>query len=176
MQKTITTLLLCFVLTCCFAQKQKKVSTYLTTQFNTTLYDVAKENNPWSIGLGLQAFLNIIPKFKPSIELTGDAYLMNDKVLRTDAKGNKIDDLGGMVNLFAGVSYNPTKHIYISLLGGPSFLGGQTRLGIKPSVGFYFPKSQRWVAKISYINIFNRNKPTKEDFGSLSFAIGFKLF
>jgi hypothetical protein len=176
MQKVITTLLFCCVFTCSFGQKQKLVSTYLSTQYNTTLYDVAKANNPWAVGLGLQAFLNIIPKFKPSIELSGDLYLMDDKVYRTDAKGNKIDDLGGMVNLFAGASFNPTKHIYFSVVGGPSFIAGHTLLGIKPSVGFYFPRSQKWVAKISYINIFDRNKPTKEDFGSLSFAVGFKLF
>jgi hypothetical protein len=176
MQKVLITILVCCVFTCSFGQKQKLVSTYLSTQYNTTLYDIAKENNPWAVGLGLQAFLNIIPKFKPTIELTGDLYLYDDKVLRTDAKGNIIYDMGAMVNLFAGASFNPVKRIYFSVVGGPSFLGGQTRLGIKPTVGFYFPRSQKWVAKISYINIFDRNKPTKEDFGSLSFAVGFKLF
>jgi hypothetical protein len=162
--------------TCSFAQKQRKVSTYLSTQFNTTLYDVTKGNNPWAVGLGLQAFLNTGTKFKPTIELTGDAYLMNDKVARFDSTGHKINSIEGMVNLFAGASYNPTKRFYFSLTGGPSFLGGQTRLGIKPTVGFYFHKSLKWVAKVSYINIFDRDKTTKKDFGSLSFAIAFKLF
>jgi hypothetical protein len=176
MQKVLTTLLFCCVFACCFAQKQRMVSTYLTTQFNTTLYDITKADNPWAVGLGLQAFLNIAPKFKPSIELTGDAYLMNTKILRLDSNGNIIDGLEGMVNLFAGASYNPTKRIYFSLLAGPSLVSRETRLGIKPSIGFYFPRSQRWVAKVSYINIFDRNKATKKDFGSLSFAVGFKLF
>ena len=176
MQKIITALLFCCVFTCAFAQKQRKVSTYLTTQFNTTLYDVAKANNPWAVGLGLQAFFNNATKFKPAIELTGDLYLENDKVLRFDSTGNTINSLEGMVNLFAGGSYNPTKRFYFSLMGGPSFLGGQTRLGIKPAVGFYFPASKRWEAKVAYINIFDRNKSTKQDFGSLTFAIGIKLF
>lgn len=176
MQKMITTLLLCSMFTCSSAQKQRIVSTYLTTQYNTTLYDVAKGNNPWAIGLGLQAFLNNPTRFKPTIEITGDAYLMNDKVARFDSTGNQLNSIEGMVNLFAGVSYNPTKRIYFSLLAGPAFISRQTKPGIKPSIGFYFPRSQKWMAKISYINIFNRAISTKQDFGSLSFAVGFKLF
>jgi len=174
MQKIITTLLLCYVVNCSFGQKI--ISTYLSTQYNQTINDATKGNNLWGVGLGLQAFLNIVPKFKPTIELTGDLYLYDDKVLRMDSNGNVINSIEGMVNLFAGASYNPTKFIYFSLVGGSSFLGGQTRFGIKPTVGFYFPRSQKWVAKISYINIFDRNKATKEDFGSISFAVGFKLF
>jgi len=176
MQKTITTLLLCLTFGFSFGQKHRPVSLYLSTQFNSTLYDVTKGNNPWAVGLGLQAFLNISKKFKPSIELTGDAYLVNDKVLRFDSTGHELNSIDGMVNLFAGFSFNPIKPVYVSVLGGPSFLGGQTRFGIKPSVGFYFPRSQKWTAKLSYINIFNRGLSTKHDFGSLSLAVGYRLF
>jgi hypothetical protein len=49
-------------------------------------------------------------------------------------------------------------------------------MGVKPSFGFYFSKNQRWTGKVSYINVFNRDKTTKEDFGSISLAIGLKLF
>lgn len=176
MQKVITTLLLCTVLTYSFAQKQKIISTYLMTQYNVTLYDVTKGNNPWSVGLGLESYFNLKSKFKPTIELTGDLYLMDDKVYRTNADGSPINDVRGMVNLFIGTSFNPTKHIYLSVVGGPSFISGQTLLGIKPSIGFYFSKLQRWTGQISYINIFNRGKTIKGDFGSLSLAVGLKLF
>ena len=176
MQKVITTFLLCFILTYSFGQTEKKISTYLLTQFNTTRYDVTKGNNPWGVGLGLQTFLNNKTKFKPTIELTGDIYLEDDKVFRTDSTGTPLNDVRGMVNLFIGTSFNPTKNIYLSVVGGPSFLGGQTLLGIKPSLGFYFTKSQRWTGKVSYINIFNRGNVTKQDFGSLSLALGVKLF
>jgi len=176
MQKTITTVLLCLAYSFCLAQKHRPVSLYLSTQYNKTLYDVTMGNNPWSIGLGLQAFINISPKIKPTAELTGDAYLMNDKVLRFDSTGNVLNDIDGMVNLFAGLSFNPVKPVYISVLGGPSFVGGQTRFGIKPSVGFYFPGSRKFTAKVSYINIFNRGETTKHNFGSLSIAVGFRLF
>ncbi|MGQ0740038.1 MAG: hypothetical protein ACT4OJ_13385, partial [Bacteroidota bacterium] len=130
----------------------------------------------WSIGLGLQTFLNNKTKFKPTIELTGDIYLFDDKVLRTDSTGTPLNDIRGMVNLFVGTSFNPTKNIYLSVVVGPSFISGQTLFGIKPSLWFYVTKSQRWTGKISYINIFNRGNAIKKDFGSLSLAAGLKLF
>ena len=68
------------------------------------------------------------------------------------------------------------QNIYLSVVAGPSFISGQTLLGIKPSFGFYFTKTQRWTGKVSYINVFNRTRIAKEDFGSLSLAIGLKLF
>jgi hypothetical protein len=176
MQKVIFSFILCFILTSSFGQTQKIISTYLYTQFNTTVYEVTKGNNPWGIGLGVQTFLNNHTKFKPTIELTGDIYLVDDKVFRTDSTGTPLNDVRGMVNLFVGTSFNPTKNMYLSVVVGPSFINGQTLFGIKPSLGFYFPKSQRWTGKISYINIFNRGNTTKKDFGSISLAIGIKLF
>jgi len=159
-----------------FGQPQKKVSTYLFTQYNKTIADRTIGNNPWGIGIGLQAFFNNQSKFKPTIELTGDVYLENDKVYRTNADGSPINTVDGMINLFIGSDYHPTKKIYVSLVTGPSFIAGQTLFGVKPSFGFYFSKTQRWTGKISYINIFNRDKSTNEDFSSISLAVGIKLF
>ena len=176
MVKFFTTALLYFILAPTFGQTQRKVSTYLSTQYNKTIYDGTIGNNPWGIGLGLQTFFNNRTKFKPTIELTGDVYLEDDKVFRVYTNGTEIRDVRGMVNLFVGSSFYPTKNIYFSLMAGPSFISGQTLLGIKPSFGFYFSNNQRWTGKISFINIFNRDKVSKEDFGSLSFAIGLKLF
>ena len=179
MHKVITTFLLCFILTQTFGQSQRKVSTYLLTQYNKTLYDRTSGNNPWGVGLGLQTFFNNKTKFKPTIDLTGDIYLEDNRVLRQNPDGTvpaNYNDVRGMVNLFIGTSFNPTKNIYFSFVAGPSFINGQTMLGIKPSLGLYFSKSKKWTGKVSYINIFNRNKTTKEDFGSLSLAVGLQLF
>jgi hypothetical protein len=176
MQRIITTFLLCFILTHTIGQTQKKVITYLSAQYNKTIYDRTIGNNPWGIGLGLQTFFNNKTKFKPTLELTADIYLEDDKVLRTTPVETEMVDVRGMVNLFAGASFHPTPTTYLSFLTGPSFICGQTLLGVKPSFGFYFSKSQKWTGKISYINIFNRDKTANEDFGSLSLAIGFKLF
>jgi hypothetical protein len=113
---------------------------------------------------------------KPAIDVTADAYLEDDKVLVLNRDYIPTNDVRGMVNIFAGASYHPTKTIYVSFAAGPSFAVGQTLLGIKPSLGFYFSHDQNWTGKISYINIYNRNKQTKEDFRSISLSLGFRLF
>lgn len=179
MRNFLTLLFTFFILTNSFGQTERKISTYLLTQYNSTLYDYTKGNNPCGVGLGLQAFLNNKTKFQPTIELTGDIYLEDDKVLRLnpDSSIPKTDNsVSGMVNLFAGSSFQPTQSVYVSLVAGPSFISGQTLLGIKPSFGFYFSKNKRWTGNVSYINIFNRTQAPKEDFGSFSLAIGLKLF
>lgn len=179
MQKVVSILLLCFILIRGVGQTERRVSAFLLSEYNHTSYDYTIGNNPWGIGLSLQTFFNNKTKFKPTIELSGDIYLEDDKVFRLNPDGSipkEDNDIRGMVNLFAGSSFHPTKSIYLSFVAGTSFISGQAYLGIKPSFGFYFSKTQRWTGKISYINVFNRSQLTKEDFGSLSFAIGFKLF
>lgn len=146
MQKFLTILCAFFILTQSFGQTPRKVSTFLLTQYNSTLYDYTKGNNLWGIGLGLQTFLNNKTKFKPTIELTGDIYLEDDKVLRLNPDGSFPQDdnsVRGMVNLFVGSSFHPTQNIYLSFLAGPSFISGQTLLGTKPSFGFYFSNNQK---------------------------------
>ncbi|MFT3935682.1 MAG: hypothetical protein QM726_18790 [Chitinophagaceae bacterium] len=176
MKKIISTLAICLVAAYSFGQDKNTVTTYLLAQYNKTITDRTKGNNPWGMGLGLNAFLNCKSKFKPSLELTGDVYLEDDKVLRADASGSSISDVRGVVNLFLGSSYYPAKNIYVSLAAGPSLIGGNVLLGFKPSFGFHFGKIQRWTGKVSYINILNRDKITGQDFSSLSVAIGLKLF
>lgn len=179
MQKIIITSFLFFSLTIAFGQTQRKISTYLSAQFDGTIYDATLGNNPWGMGLGLQTFFNNKTKFKPSIEVTRDIYLANNKLLRVNQDGSiptTYNDVRGMVNLFGGASFHPNSNIYITFLAGPSFIGGYTLFGVKPSFGFYFSKAQRWTGKVSYINVFDRNKATKEDFGSVSFSVDLKLF
>ena len=176
MQKIIPAFLSCFLLIQTFGQTQKKAATYLLAQYNKTIYDRTLGNNPSGVGLGFQTFFNNKTKFKPTIELTGDIYLEDDKIFRTDINGTPVSEVPGMVDLFIGSSFHPTQNIYLSFVAGPGFIGSQILLGIKPSVGFYFSKNQRWTGKLSYINIFNQDKVTKEDFGTISFAIGVKLF
>lgn len=176
MKKIITTFLLFFILIQSFGQTQRKLTTSLLTQYNSTIYDQTLGNNPWSVGLGLQTFFNNKTKFKPAIELTGDIYLEDDKVLILNPDGTPIDDVRAMVNLFVGTSFYPVPNVYLLFICGPSFINGRTLLGLKPSLGFYFAKNKKLTMKLSYINIFNRLRTTREDFGSLSLAIGLKLF
>jgi hypothetical protein len=176
MQKFINTLLFCFIMAQVIGQTQRKVSAYLQAQFNKTISDRTIGNNPWGVGVGLQAYLNNSSRVRPTIDFTADAYLEDDKVLRLNPDDTPIDDVGGMVNLFAGASYNPTNTFYLSFVTGPSFISGQTLFGIKPSFGFYFSPTQKWTGKVSYINIFNRDKRTNKDFGSVSLSLGVRLY
>lgn len=143
MQKFTTILFTCFFFASTFGQTEKKISAFLLTQYNKTLYDYTIGNNPWGVGLGLQTFFNNRSRFKPTLEFTGDIYLEDNKVLRTDPGGtgpNSSNDVRGMINLFAGSSFHPTQKIYFSVIAGPSFINRQTYLGIKPSFGFIFQR------------------------------------
>jgi len=174
MLKFPTTVLLTFILSTTFAQTDKKVSTYLSAQYDNTIYDKTKGNNPWGIGLGLESRLNNSTRFKPTVELTASIYLEDDKTLTT-INDIPLQDVRNMVNLFAGYSFNPTNKLSISCVAGPSFISGQTFLSIKPSIDIFFSKNNRWTAKAYYINIFNREKITGSDFGLVGFALGIKL-
>jgi hypothetical protein len=176
MHRNILTILICFIMGEAFGQEQQKIATYLQTQYNKTLYDKTIGNNPWSIGLGLQAFFPNASPFRFTVDLTADAYLEDDKVLRLNPDDTPVDDLRGMINLFAGAAHNLTPHIYLSLVAGSSLVGGRVLTGIKPSAGFYFAPNKRFTGKVSYINIFNRDKNTKEDFGSISISFSIRLF
>jgi hypothetical protein len=179
MRRLLSLLICSFIFTQGSGQIQKRAATYLLAEYNKTLHDYTIYNNPWGIGLGLQTFFNNRSLFRPTIELTGDIYLEDDKVLKLDPDGSvpKTDNrANSMVNLFGGVSFHPAQFIYCSLVAGPSFITGETLLGIKPSLGFYFSRTQKWTGKISWINVLNRTAVAKENFGSLSFAIGLHLF
>jgi hypothetical protein len=175
MQKLLTTFLLCFILTNAFGQKDRSSSLYFEGQYNQTISDVTEGNNPWGMGLGLQMFFRQKSIFRPTAELTADGYLMDDKVYRMYSDGTPIRTVGGMINVFAGASVHPLKNAYVSFVVGPSFIGGQALLGLKPSVGFYFSANQKVTGKISYINVLNRETRAKQNFTSISFALGVKL-
>jgi hypothetical protein len=176
MQKLFTAALFCCILTASFGQTPGKITSYLLTQFNATRSDATKGNNPWGMGLGVQAFLNNKTKFRPIIEVSGDAYLEDDKVLRIDSAGSPLEGVRAMSNLLIGISFSATKNIYLSLMAGPCFINGQALMTVKPSFGWYFSESGKWTGQISYISVFNRGNKVKADFNSLSFSIGLKLF
>lgn len=174
MKKCIQLLLCCFLFL--HGNAQKKVSLYFLTELNETINDETLPNNPWAIGAGFQAFVQTKTKFKPSAEVTYDLYLENDKVLRLNTNGSIQQGIdGGMLNFFIGSTFQATNNFYVSLLLGPSFINSTTLFGIKPSLGLYFSQSKKVMAKVSYLNIFNRGSKN-ENFTSMSIAVGFKLF
>ena len=174
MRKLLVALFPCVLFLTGFTQTQRRVSTYASLQFNATLYDINARNNPWGVGLGVQSLLNNRTRFKPAIEITGDLYLGGTKDF-FPVEGRDVA-VESMVNIFAGANYQITERTYLSLLIGPGFVNGRACFGVKPSVGLYFPRNNRWTGRIAYINIFNREPAIDRDFGSLSLSVGLKLF
>ena len=174
MKQFLLSISACLLLLVAFAQKENRISTYASLQFNSTLYDINARNNPWGIGLGLQSLLNNKTRFKPAIEITADIYVAGTKDLFL-VEGRDVA-VTNMVNFFAGAHFLASERTYLSLLIGPSFVNGQACFGLKPAVGFYFSKNKRWTGKIGFINIFNREPSIDRDFGSLSLSVGLKLF
>lgn len=181
MRKFVTALFLLFSIFQLAAQKQRTVNIYIQAQQNLTLYDITQGNNPNGFGLGAQAFLNTKSKFKATMELTGDIYMMDDKLLRSREISpgvwdydTEIPDVPAMVNLFAGASWHPSKNFYSSVTVGPSFIGNNTYLGFKSALGF-LTNNQRWMGKVYFINVFNRDFPTQTDFGSVGISIGYRI-
>jgi hypothetical protein len=157
-------------------QQSKRFVGYLSAEYNMTLYDRTVPNNPWAMGLGFQTFFNNNQKVKATFDFTADAYLEDDKVLRLNGDSTPIADVGGMINLLAGISYQPAKMVYLSFVAGPSFVSERILLAVKPSLGFYFTPAQKSTFKIYFINVFNRDRTTKQDFGSIGFSLGVKIF
>lgn len=175
MQKLLlTTSFLILIASVSFGQSDR-VSLYLHGQYNKTLYDRTIQNNPGGIGLGLQSYWNI-GKFSPTIDITTDFYLSGKKVQLINPDGSNPEAIRSMANLLAGVSYQLTPTFYISCTTGPNWTGnGNTHLALKPSIGLYFPSSQRWTTQLSYINIFDRDPATKKDFGAIGISLGLRL-
>lgn len=174
MKKYISTVLLLFVLFHCFGQKQRKVSAYISPQFSRTLHDRTEANSPHGFGAGLQFFFHNITKFKPLAEVTADAFGGGVRLLMLDSTGFPLAPVESMINVFGGASFHPFKNMYVSIVGGPSFINGETLFGLKPSVGFYFTKRQIVMARISYVNVPERLE--NKDFGVMVLSVGVKLF
>jgi hypothetical protein len=153
----------------------KLISCYLTANHHRTLYDRTIKNNIWGMGLGLQVFMNNRTKFKPTAELTANLMLENIKIAYL-TNGQLIDPIETFTNLLGGLSYNPNQQLYFGFLAGVSTIKGRMLATIKPSVGAYFNKKQKSSFSISYLNVFEREPISQENFGSINFSLGLKLF
>jgi hypothetical protein len=175
LKKILPAIFFSFVALFSFSQ-ERKISVLFNTQYTGTIDDVTKDNNPWAMGVGVQSYFNNNSRFRPTLDITADIYLEDDKVMRYYPDGTVMDDLGGVVSVFAGAAYFLGNRTYVSFVMGPGFTEGQTNFGIKPSFGFYFSERKRWTGKISYINLFNRDNRYGQDFTSISFTLGVRIY
>lgn len=179
------------LLVCCifaqlsYGQTNRKVAVYLQGHYNKTHSDITLGNNPSGFGLGAQVVYPQSAKFRLTGEVIMSTYLLDDKVERSYAYDDydnweQIPTVNGMTNVFVGGSYYPINAISISVMSGLSSMivdnGLQNRFGIEPAINFHFPKTQRWTASVSYLNVFDRDPVTKADFGSISCSIGIRLY
>ncbi|MFY7652877.1 MAG: hypothetical protein ACOVQE_09245 [Chitinophagaceae bacterium] len=175
MPKVIIAFLLCIGFVNGYGQTKKRAPLYLIINYNKTLSDITAGNNARSLGLGLQRFSTSSTVIKPTVELSADVYLMDDKLLRIWADGTPVNTVGTMFTIFGGGYVDIADYFYISMVGGPGFLGGQTLLGIKPSIGIHVDKEKQLTAKFSYINILNREPRAKQNFTSFSFSLAISI-
>ena len=176
MKKIIISLLLSFILIKTMGQSQKIISLYLSGQYHHTLYDRMKSENPLGFGLGSQLFFRNTARLKPMLDISAEAFPSISKVLFLNPDGTSIDNIGIVANLFAGVSYYPIRQVYVAFSAGPGIANGNILLGVRPSLGFYFSPKQKCMGRISFTNIFHRDRYTQQDLGLLSFSLGIKLF
>ncbi len=168
MQKSWLIILICVIGQAAWTQPSRQTTPYVSFQYNKTLHDYTIGNNPWGIGIGVQ--VNFLDQrfLKPVMELTLDAYLEDDKVLRLYPGGSAANDVGGMINLFGGVAYEPWRRLYIAGTTGISLTAGQVLFGFKPSAGVYVSQ-RRGLLKFSYINLYHRGTVVKENLNHSAF-------
>lgn len=160
----------------CTAQTPKKTDGYIQLQYNQTLYDRTIGNNPWGMGAGAFFLLRSKTALRLIADATADYIFMDDKVLRLYTNDSPIPVVRGSLNLFAGIAIQPARSWMFSLTGGPSFISGGVRAGVKPSIGIFISPKRKWVGRLSYCNVFNRESISGKDFGVLSLSIGTRIF
>jgi len=164
----------CFIAIQIFGQQERKVAFYLNFQVNNSIYDRIQHNSR-GFGPGLEILLNTNSKFKPKLEFNWDIFSVTDVMVST-IDGKELVKKTKVPTIFIGTSYHPLNKLYFTFTLGPSFIRSDVYLGIKPCIGFYFAKKQRFTAKLSLTNIFQRDEASKEPFGYMSLGIGIKLF
>ncbi len=180
MKKFSILVFICFITLHVFAQKQDKISGYFLLDYYTTLHDRTLGNNPSGVGIGAKIMIHTKSIFSALIEINAQGALENDDVFRLTKNGEAAPDARGIINVFAGPSARFTNYFHFSFAMGPSFINSNTYFSIKPSCDFYFSKSKRITAQVSYLNIFNRalnyEETKRTDFTSFNIGLGIKLF
>ncbi len=98
------------------------------------------------------------------------------KELYLTANGKPINAKSGVVSVYIGPSFYPTKRLFIAAVFGSSFYNASAHLGGRPSIGFYPSKNKKCAVKASFTNVFQKDDISKESFGYYSIALALKLF
>ncbi|MEP7109262.1 MAG: hypothetical protein ABI760_14810 [Ferruginibacter sp.] len=173
--KELYIILTLFIATNSFSQTNRKVSTFLSFQVNSTVHDRTQTNNSGGAGFGLQTFLNTTTRFKPTVEVNANLFAGTKEMYLT-ADERPIYAKSSVASVYIGSSFHLTDRLFIATTFGPTFYNAATYFGIRPSIGFYPSQSKKWIAGASFTNVYQRDDISNETFGYLSFALALKLF
>lgn len=163
------------IATHCFSQADRKLSTFLSFQVNKALYDRTITNNSGGIGFGSETYLNTKTLVKATVEVNADLFA-GTKELYMTADYKEIVAKSQVTSIYVGPSFQPTKRFFIATTVGSSFYNSKGHFGVRPSIGIYPSKSNKWAAKACFTNVFQRDEISNESFGYFSFALALKLF
>jgi hypothetical protein len=162
--------LLLLATTACFSQRERKLATFASLQYNQTVYDQKPFHKTGIAGLGLQVLSNSKNLFKPTIEINADLFNENGIGPADEPTEQKII----IPSVYIGSFFQPTDRFFIVATVGSTF-HDNAHFGVRPSVGFYPWSTKKWFAKASYSNVFQESEIQSKDFGYLSFALALKL-
>jgi len=157
-------------------QEIKKVGIYFLPEISQTLADRTKWNNQTGLGLGIQTVWHASSRFSPFLHVSDDFIFYDDKVGRTNADGSDQTSIENALKAVVGTNINIVGGLHLSLGSGVSFINGQSLFIVRPGLGVFFGKSQRATLKIDYTEIFNRYSGARQNYSSLVFALGVRLF
>ena len=172
----LLTIICCLATICCHAQNKRFISTYAVLQQTNTSTDYTIRNNPWGLGVGLQAVIGSKWKLAPIVSATTHVYLYNDKVLRLNTDGSIKESVETLTNLFVGMRYNVVNMLHISISSGASLVNKEPRLGIQGEFGCYFTAKQNWLAKFGYLHMNRKNYTEVNPFNTITVSLSAKLF
>ena len=158
------------------AQDGRKLSVFLQPEYTRTLSDWTKGNNSAGYGIGFKANWARKATISLSLQVADDFLYDNDKVGYVDANGNLYEEVSNALKIFAGVDWNISPVFHGSAGVGPSFINGQMLASFKVGMGLYLGSSQRLQVSADYISILNRDSGVKQNFNSLVFSLGLRLF
>lgn len=150
----ITVTLFIFLQTICFAQKERKVHYFLSLQGDKTLYDYELERNKGGGGLGLQLNFKTRTLVEPTLELNASSIGKGDEIFFLSGGSERYFTKTIISSTYLGIIFKITKQFEASATFGTSFYNEKAHFGVRPSLLYYPSKSQSWVTKLSFTNVF----------------------
>ena len=174
MRKIFALISICCLSCLVSGQTKSKTSLYLNLHGNIPIYDIAILNNPLGGGIGIVFLFNTKTNFKPKFDFNVNRFI-NTHIVYDEPPLKKTVIEKGITCLFIGSSYSCGKRFDFSLVTGASFYNSDIYLGLKPSVGLYLDKKQKFITEVSLTNLFKTPSAKENSFGFMNLGIRIKL-